>query len=202
MAITVKCVPVEVHHSIGKVERYHALLRRAYKVITGDIPSISKQFALQMAVKAINDTAGPNGLTPTLLVFGTYPRMVDTDPPHPTIVQRAATIKKAMKEVSELYAKRHVAEALRQRNGPYIEDVLDMTVGEKVMVWREEGGWQGPYPLLSIEGYTYHIQLPRGPSAFRITSVKKYQEDLDTSSPASEADFQPPPRDTAPEIPL
>jgi hypothetical protein len=28
---------------------------------------------LQMAVKAVNDTAGPDGLVLTLLVFGTYP---------------------------------------------------------------------------------------------------------------------------------
>ncbi|KAI2634264.1 hypothetical protein GGS26DRAFT_553076 [Hypomontagnella submonticulosa] len=31
-----------------------------------------------MAVKAVNDTAGPDGLVPTLLVFGAYPRLVET----------------------------------------------------------------------------------------------------------------------------
>jgi hypothetical protein len=30
---------------------------------------------LQLAVKAVNDTASPNGLVPTLLVFGAYPRL-------------------------------------------------------------------------------------------------------------------------------
>ena len=32
-----------------------------------------------MAFKAINDTAGLEGLVPTLLVFGAYPQMVELD---------------------------------------------------------------------------------------------------------------------------
>lgn len=38
-----------------------------------ELPDISPKAALQMAVKAVNDTAGPDGLVPTLLVFGAYP---------------------------------------------------------------------------------------------------------------------------------
>jgi len=34
-----------------------------------------------MAVKAINNTASPNGLVPTLLVYGAYPRISKLDPP-------------------------------------------------------------------------------------------------------------------------
>ena len=33
-----------------------------------------------MAVKAINNTAGPNRLVPTLLVYGAYPRISKLDP--------------------------------------------------------------------------------------------------------------------------
>jgi hypothetical protein len=76
MAIEVEEIPVEAHHSIGKVERYHAPIRRAFEVITADLGNkISPDNALQMAVKAVNDTAGPDGLVPTLLVFGTFPRI-------------------------------------------------------------------------------------------------------------------------------
>jgi hypothetical protein len=35
--------------------------------------------ALQMAFKAINDIASPNGLILTLLVFGAYLRIVESD---------------------------------------------------------------------------------------------------------------------------
>ena len=85
MAISTKRVPVEAHWSIGLVERAHPALRRAYQIITRELQGtgVSKESALQMAVKAVNDTAGPDGLVPTLLVFGAYPRMSELDPQPP-----------------------------------------------------------------------------------------------------------------------
>jgi hypothetical protein len=55
-----------------------------------------------MAVKAVNNTAGPDGLVPTLLVYGAYPRMSNLDPPALSIIDRAAVIRKAMAEVVKL----------------------------------------------------------------------------------------------------
>ena len=52
-----------------------------------EIPDIDKDMALQMAFKAINDTAGPDRLVPTLLVFGAYPQMVESDVPSPSVTQ-------------------------------------------------------------------------------------------------------------------
>jgi hypothetical protein len=111
LAITTKSVPVEAHWSVGLVERAHPILRRAYKIITKECSGITKEMALQMAVKAINDTAGPNGLVPTLLVFGAYPRMTDIDST-PSITERAAAIHKAMEEVTKIRAQIQVKEAL------------------------------------------------------------------------------------------
>ena len=37
MAIEIKEVPVEAHNSVGKVERYHAPLRRAYDIIQEEL---------------------------------------------------------------------------------------------------------------------------------------------------------------------
>jgi hypothetical protein len=53
---------------------------------------------VQMAVKAVNDTAGSDGIVPTLLVFGTYPRMSELNPLTATIAQRALAIKTAMQD--------------------------------------------------------------------------------------------------------
>ena len=55
-----------------------------------------------MAFKAINDSTGPDGLVPTLLVFRAYPRMVESDTPSPIVAQRATVIKKAMAEIQKL----------------------------------------------------------------------------------------------------
>ena len=84
---------------MGIVERYYAPLRRAYEVISEelDLPAnmTNKALMLQMAVKAVNDTASPDGLVLTLLVFGTYPRLSEFDPPSPNITQRATVVRKA-----------------------------------------------------------------------------------------------------------
>lgn len=66
---------------VGKVERYHGPLRRAFEIMYADIGTVAApESILQMAVKAVKDTAGPNGLLPTLLVFGAYPRMTLDSP--------------------------------------------------------------------------------------------------------------------------
>ena len=59
-----------------------------------------------MAFKAINNSVGPNGLIPTLLVFGAYPHMVESNAPNPIVAQRAVALKKAMEEVKKLRAER------------------------------------------------------------------------------------------------
>ena len=58
-----------------------------------------------MAVKAVNDTAGLNGLVPTLLVYGVYLRMGKLDSPAPSVTDRAAAIWKVMAEIVKLRAK-------------------------------------------------------------------------------------------------
>ena len=58
---------------------------------------------MQIVFKAFNDTAGPDGLVPTLLVFSAYPRMAELDTPSPTVTQRTNAVKKAIAEIYKLY---------------------------------------------------------------------------------------------------
>ena len=58
-----------------------------------------------MAIKAINNTAGPDGLVPTLLVYRVYLRISKLDPPALSIMDWAAVIWKAMAEIVKLRAK-------------------------------------------------------------------------------------------------
>jgi hypothetical protein len=179
MGITVTTVPVEAHWSIGTVERYHAVLRRSYEIMRKELPDISTEAALQMAVKAVNDTAGPDGLVPTLLVFGAYPRMTEYDPPSPTVTQRAAAVKKAMTEIRKIRAQRQIADALNMRNGPSTTAIHRLPLNSDVLVWREgntgyAGKWTGPYKLLAMDKETCIIELLSGPTSFRSTAVKPY----------------------------
>jgi hypothetical protein len=185
----VKIIPVEAHNSIGIAERYHGPVRRAYQIIVVEIRDIDKDMALQMAFKAINDSAGPDGLIPTLLVFGAYPRMTEFDAPSPTTTQRATAIKKAMAEIQKMRAKRQVADALNTRNGPNTDGIHNLELNSQVLVWREgntgqSGGWEGPYRLVSMDGENCVLALPRGNTTFRSTVVKPYLEA--SASPAAE----------------
>ena len=64
---------MEAHYLVGIVERYYNIVRRAYKIIMAEIKGINKDIALQMAFKAINDTAGLDRIVPILLVYGALP---------------------------------------------------------------------------------------------------------------------------------
>jgi len=46
MLIKVKEVPIKVYNSIRKVERYYALLRRIYKIISLELKGASKELIL------------------------------------------------------------------------------------------------------------------------------------------------------------
>jgi hypothetical protein len=120
MSIKVKEVPVKAYNSVGLIERYHALLCCAYEIIKKELKDehINKKIILQIAVKAVNDSAGPDRIVLTLLVFGSYPRMTKIDPLSPTIAKRAEAIRAATKEVRRLHAKQQVSNALAICNSP------------------------------------------------------------------------------------
>jgi hypothetical protein len=81
---------------------------------------------LQMAVKVINDSAGPNSIVPILLVFGVYPRLTKIDPPSSLVTKRAEAIYTTTKKVRRLYVKRRVKDALAMRNSLNTKNILDL----------------------------------------------------------------------------
>jgi hypothetical protein len=46
MGTKVKIVSIEAHNSVGIVEHYYGLVRRAYLIIVAEIKGISKEMAL------------------------------------------------------------------------------------------------------------------------------------------------------------
>jgi hypothetical protein len=87
-----------------------------------------------MAVKAVNNTASPNGLVPTLLVYRAYPRISKLDPPAPSVIDQAAVIRKAMAEIVKLRAKQTINNALHHRNGPNTTLVYNLPLNSKVLI--------------------------------------------------------------------
>jgi len=181
LGITCHQVPVEAHWSIGKVERYHAPLRRAFDIFRAELGDAPSESVLQMALKAVNDTAGPDGLVPTLLVFGAFPRITIDSPPTPSSIKRAQAIAKAMGDLRKWSAKRRVQDALNTRNGPDTSCVLPLSlpIGSEVRVWREDGGWKGPYAVLSVTESSVMVATDNGAVEFRATHVQPYHRHPD-----------------------
>ena len=149
------------------------------KDLTSVDAKVSKEIGLQMAVKAVNDTAGANGLVLTLLVFGAYSRMHHLDPSAPNIIQRAAAISKAMNEMKKIMAERQVRDALNTKNGPIVSYFHDLPLNSEVLVWREgnagkSGKWTGPFKMLGMKDETCKIEMPYGSTDFRSTVVKSF----------------------------
>ena len=59
-----------------------------------------------MVVKAVNDTAEYNDLISTLLVFETYPRIINDNVSSLFIIKKAKVIKITMNEIVKLHVKR------------------------------------------------------------------------------------------------
>jgi len=186
-------MPVEAHWAVGKVERAHAPLRRAYDILRAELDSrTNDESVLQMAVKALNDTAGPNGLVPTLLVFGTYPRINMDSAPSPDIIERSNAVRKAMKMLRNERAKVDINRAINTRNGPVSHDqLLKLPLGSEVMTWREKKGWLGPYEMKGVEGLDIIVELENGPVKFRHTQVKQYNRANDEELGLLEDDLAP-----------
>jgi hypothetical protein len=89
---------------------------------------------LQMAVKAINNSAGPNSIVPILLVFSVYSRLTKIDPFSSLVTKRTKAICVITKEVCCLYAKRQVKDVLVIRNSPDTKNTLDLPLQLDVRV--------------------------------------------------------------------
>lgn len=187
LIITTKSIPIEAAHSMSIVERYHAPIRRAYKIICDEAPDMDKDTALQMSVKAINDSVGPDGLVPTLLVFGALPRLgLPSDRPTPSTFKRAIALRKATSAMSKHFATRQVKGALNTRNGPDVTDIHTTPIGAPVLIYRpEKDKWEGPFSILDIQGEDITVLMPKGPAKFRSTVLKPFLTESNESQNAN-----------------
>lgn len=174
--INTKAVPVEAAQTMSVVERYHEPLRRAYRIIRKEAIDMDSESALQAAVKAVNDSVGPDGLVPTLLVYGAFPRLgLPSDALAAGVMDRARAVSKAAKLLSRYFAQRKVRDARPGRNGPDVTDIHKLPLGAHVPVYRiHRAKWTGPYPLLDRNEETCKIIDTDGPKQFRTTVAKPY----------------------------
>jgi hypothetical protein len=73
-SIILRATETESHNSLGDGETYHSMLRRIYSKVSLNHSNLPGELRLALSVKAMNDTAGPNGMVPFLLLFGVVPK--------------------------------------------------------------------------------------------------------------------------------
>lgn len=173
-------VPIEAHDRVGKIERAYRELRRAYIIFKEFFKAqgLSRDDLLKMSVKACNDSAGPDGLIPTLLVFGVYPRVSWDDNPVPIAQERIDTIRKAMEELRIQRAKNIVNLAKNDRNGPKYLHLANVNIGDQVLVFREptkstKGYWEKA-ELVDNNESTVKVKINGEIKSFRANMVKNW----------------------------
>ena len=86
--IELEKIGTESHKSLGQSEAYYSMLRRTYKKFHLAHPNLPKELSLSMAVKDMNEVAGPNGLLPSLMLFGAIPKIPHIPHDNPNFNER------------------------------------------------------------------------------------------------------------------
>ena len=111
--------------------------------------NLELECALSLSVNVINATAGKNGLSPCLLVFGVLPRLLTHSADYPEQRNRMKAIQIARKEMEKVIAKQILATALRS-NVPKAAD-NETRIGSDVLLYKERpvNKWLGPYKVMA-----------------------------------------------------
>ena len=144
--INIQLLGVQSHNAIGVEERYHSPLRRIFEKIFEEVPNIDPHWALQLAVKSMNDTVGPDGLVPSMLVFGVMPRFPPIRADLPKHEERMRAIQVARTEMTEIVARQKIQLASRAKIPPAVE--YSIRPDDKVFVHDEKKRrWIGPFEV-------------------------------------------------------
>lgn len=181
--IQFKLSGVESHNAINSGERYHSYLRSIFERVRNEHNELDNDDILSIAVKACNDTAGPNGLVPTLLVFGVMPRFPLNPIDLPDQVERMRAMESARMEMAQVISKTRLDTALRSNVPTAADQAPNIMIGSEVLVFRErQRKWIGPFRVLDVQGKMIHIDIKRGQPRYSIDKVKPYLRESQTLS--------------------
>ena len=194
---------VESSNSMGVGERYHDSLRRIYNRVLASHPGHTKEVILALANKGMNDTLGPEGLVPSLLVFGVILRVSAATRSLSSQEERLLMMQTARNEMEAITARLRMKTVLRKRASKAAH--MTLTEGDPVLVWRKgvkghSSSWTGPYSVLKIEGKLITVLDERHkPREFSASSIKPYTVDDFEASKQEEGESYNMGMDNAPE---
>lgn len=147
--IQLKFSGVESHNSISVGERYHAL-RHVFNEVLEEQPRLDIEYVLRVAVKACNDTMGPEGLVPSLQVYGQLPKLPVVNCQKMKQKHRMGALRSARHEMESVVAEERIKRALRAKLPPATKYVV--RPGDLLRVYREGSEkWIGPVEVVRVE---------------------------------------------------
>lgn len=168
---------VESHNALGAGERYHAVLRQIFRRVRGAHPGFAKEKALSLAVWAMNQTAGPSGLSPVLLVFGIHPRLPVRPVDLPPQRERRKALVEARADMVKLTAQARLAKALRAQVPRAAK--VDIAPAMRVLVYREKPRMcEGPFTVVSCDNKHVWLDIKDRLKLFSLDKVKEYTPPL------------------------
>ena len=164
----------ESHNSLGIGEKYHSNLRTIYQKVCCDHRNIPEDVALAKSVQAMNETVGPLGLVPSLLVFGVLPKLLSVSlrefPNQRDRLRAAAT---ARTEYERIISSMQVQGGIRSIPPPAAD--RKYSTGEFAYVYREElKHYTGPHLIASVEDkcVRLHVGERTGPRSFKVSQLR------------------------------
>jgi len=149
-----------------------------------DHASIPIDMALALAVWSMNQTAGPDGISPQSLVLGVNSRMPVKPVNLPGHRERCQAIAEARADMVKLWAQARMSKAFRERLPRAAE--LDVGPGTRVLVFREKSQkWEGPYMVEGSDGKLLWLNIKNQLKLFSIHQIKVYKPSITPVSATS-----------------
>lgn len=168
--ITLAISGVDSHNSIGSGESYHRQLLRVFNCVKSEYPNLERDQILRLSLKAVNDTAGINGIAPSALVFGVNPAFPVAPKSCPSQKARFKAMQLARDEMCQIIAERRINDALRRKLPPSTHYIIKP--GQSVRVYREASkAWDGPFSVTKVEGKLITVTDGQKVKTFNVCQV-------------------------------
>lgn len=138
--------------------------------------TIEPTSALLIALKSVNYSVGPEGISSILAVYEAIPRPgIAHHRLSPLIYQQGVVVKKATAALTKNVSSHQVGEALLPRNGLNVTGILSVAIGSGSPLYRiGRDRFDCTLTILAIDIGAVHLLMPHGPSNFHSTVAKPY----------------------------
>ena len=143
---------------------------RILNKIRRETPSIIFPLTLRIALKAMTDTMGTNGLVPSYFVFGILPRFPSSNAILPNHEDRMTALKLAKYEMATIFAEQRIRQALNNRTPAATSIVIAPCY--RVRVIREsDKRLHGPYNVIRVDGKEVYVEIDNHLRNFNVSQV-------------------------------